>query len=306
MLAESLNDNIIPYSVFITSDKSFLKNIKTEIFNLVQESYRDEGGFKGASDARNLIRDTDLAKLVFDENDNIVALALYRDDLDGHKRFCSATNKLNPRYKEAHQEIIKSDIEPYSNWYWTTASGKNEYYFKKHKGNPIPNYIAVELLGLSANPTLNIEPDGLHFSYMSKGDDPTLLRKMMFGFNNQTIYDRVMRDVENYDQYKLSVDNLESFLTESSAGLNKHIRAMCLFISKLFDMHNQDEVNEVPVHMYTDLTKSIDELEDFLQTNSNDASVNRIKAVLRRAYICRDEIEPMILHKIDINDFKVI
>ena len=201
-------------------------------------------------------------------------------------------------YKEAHQNIIRSDIEPYSGWYWTAASGKNEYYFKKHHSNPIPNYIAVELLGLSSDSTLDLDPDGLHFSYMTKGTDPIMLRKMMFGFNNQATYDRVMNDIENYEGYKLSVDSLETFLSESTGDLNRRHRAMCLFISKLFDLHNQDGINEVPPKLYSDLLMSITELEKVLHTKS--VAMGRIQSVLRRAYICRDEIEPLTLHKVEL------
>ncbi len=295
-----------PYEVAIIVDKDFLRSRKHEIFDLDKRSYSEIGGFKGASTPRTLIKDTDLAKIVFDTDGKIVALSLYRTDVGGNKRFCSATNKHDPRYKEAHKSIIVSDIEPYDGWYWTPVSGKNEHYFKKLGGNPIPNHIAVEMQNLSSDPSLELDPDGVHFSYLTKDDDPTRLTKMVFGFPSKVIYDKVMKSIEDYNSYKLSVNNSETHINEDLIALDKHHEAQCVFISRLFDLHNHENLNELTPKIKNDLDSSIVSLNLCLKRTRHDAAESkRIKSVLRRAYACRDEMEVLGPHQFKMSDWLV-
>lgn len=287
-------------------NKDFLKSRKHEIFDLVKKSYSEIGGFKGASTPRTLVKNTDLAKIVFDTDGKIVALSLYRTDVGGNKRFCSATNKQDPRYKEAHKAIIASDIEPYDGWYWAPVSGKNEHYFKKLGGNPIPNHIAVEMQNLSSDPSLELDPDGVHFSYLTKDNDPTRLVKMVFGFPSKVIYDKVMKVIEDYDSYRLSVNNTETYINEELTTLDKHHEAQCVFISRLFDLHNHEDFNELTIKIKDDLDSSISSLKAYLKNQDcNDVEAKRIKSVLRRAYACRDEMEVLEPHQFKMSEWLV-
>lgn len=302
-----------PYELVVTFDKDFIKSRRTEIFELVVDSYKKIGGFKGADNPRSLVKNSDIGKFVFDENGQIVALALYRTDLTGKKRFCSATKQLDPFHIEAAKIIIQNDIEPYDNWYWVEASGKIEKLFKELNGNPIPNYLVEEVFKNTKTKITALSADGLHYARpIGDGDE---LEKMVFGFPSKEIFDATMKKIEDYKSFKevtLSIGKdkfMESELSNAMYGLpnsrKRKIYNYCRFISLVFDVHCEDNVNELLISWAAWLSKCEKEIKNWLSKDSNDEALVKVcEAVLRRAQCLREDCTLLVPLKIDVRSLK--
>ena len=225
----------IPYEVYVTNDKDFIMKYSNEILSLVKNAYRLIGGNKSLTRKEDF-KNVYIAKFVFNSNDKIIALALYRNDLGGFKRFASASNKNDPKYLDAVQAIIKNDIEPYDNWFWVEASGPIEHYFKKHNGNPIPNYLVYKFLRKPKKDIVELNADGVHYKRFLNTSDYEPTEKIIFGFKNQASMDLVMDKIDNYGQFKIDVnDTLHDLFEDEPYATDdkKSLTAASVFIQEL-------------------------------------------------------------------------
>ena len=88
--------------VNVIEDKEFLISHESEIMTLINNAYAPIGGYKGRPLSKKTPFDmVDLAKIVFDANHSIIALAMYSKHLGGNKRFCSAGIRGNQESREA-------------------------------------------------------------------------------------------------------------------------------------------------------------------------------------------------------------
>ncbi len=168
------------FKVETLEDQESIRPFIDEMIKLLVDAYH--GKFLIAKRPKDLLKNTDLAKIARDSNGRIIACALYRTDLDGKKMMCVGGLVGNTLKREAVKEIIRSDIEPYDGWYWAEVSGKIEDYFKQLNGNPIPNALAPVFLGLD---TIELEEDGVHY-IREIGKDKVPYSKMIFGFRNES------------------------------------------------------------------------------------------------------------------------
>jgi len=290
-MLEGMERSFTPDEVHVITDKGVLNSIRDEIFRIVQDSYAGIGGFHGASSPRTLIKDTDLAKIVFGEDGKVTALALYRTDLDGNKRFCSGTRKSDSAYREAAEAIVRSDIEPYDGWYWVEASGAIEKLFKKNGGNPIPNRVAVRQIGAKGKDA-SLMDDGVHYETYY-GQDRTPEVKMMFGFKSQDVYDRVMSEIDDYGKFKAFA------LSLAEGGVGKNVAAERAFISDLFDMHREGVVNELTPKWRDRLESAKSIIEDYMaQGGLSAAETASLRGSVSRAETCLEEMPVLKLGKI--------
>ena len=288
-----------PYVVHVIDDKEFLKRRRNEIFTLVQNAYSDKGGFAGADNPRILIKDTDRAKLVFDENGKLIACALYYVDIGGFKRFGSAGISGNELSLKAVEDIIQSDIEPYDNWYWVEASGAIEHLFKKHNGNPIPNWIVKDLLELNEDTLAGFridESDNVHYFRDIGGIEQ---RKMMFGFKDQKARDLAYSSVADYGEFKLGVNGMDRRISESTDKVQQEIEEARKFIRRLFDLHYEDGFNEMLPEWRERLLHSIDTIHDNLDKIPEDKR-RMYKASLDRAETCLEDMTVIEFKKIEV------
>lgn len=235
MISESIEFSTsepVPYKVYITQDKSFVEKYANEILSLVSASYAN--GNKSVRTTRDVLG-ANMAKFVFNAIGQIIALSLYRSDLGGFKRFCSASRKEDPKYKGAVQEIIKSDIEPYDNWFWVEASGPIEHYFKKHGGNPIPNYLAHKFLRKPKKDIVELDEDGAHYKRFLFSDSAEPTKKMIFGFKSREAADLVMQKINDYQKFKLDVDSAveDLFEGEEVSAADKSLEAASIVIQEI-------------------------------------------------------------------------
>ena len=283
-------ENELNYDVKIIDDKDVLKQYKKEIFNLIQDAYSDKGGFAGADNPRTLIKDTDRAKIVFDSEGKILACALYLVDLGGYKRFGSAGIKGNPESLAAVNAIIKSDIEPYDNWYWVEASGVIEHLFKKNNGNPIPNSLVRYFLDLEEdNPNIRLDEDSTHYFRRINGE---WRRKMIFGFKDEESKNMVESVVDDYCKFALGINKMDERINESFYSDIQKMKESRTYLSRLFDFHYSEPCYEAPLDLISRAEESIDFISKHIDIIPKEKK-NQYLAAVQRGETCIEDIEPI-------------
>ena len=131
------------------------------VWDMLQTSYEDIGGYKGASSIEELIETSSLWKLVR-RNGKIVAISLYKD-FKGRKGI-GAGSDGSEEGKKALYDLWAEDLK--LNRAWTEVSGKTEHIKLKQGFKPIPNKYAAEILNKEI---LNLNPDGIHYTRLISG-----------------------------------------------------------------------------------------------------------------------------------------
>lgn len=284
---------LIPFEVNIVHDRSFLISHKAEIEKMIDDAYAPQGGYVGRPLSKiSPFDNIDLSKVVVNSQNKIIAIALYSTSLGGVKRFCSAGIRNNKESLEAVEKIIKDDIVPYNNWYWVEASGTIEKLFKKFGGNPIPNYFAHKFLQ-KPNKDFKLNPDGIHYKRNLK---PLIfnsdVEKVIFGFKDKARYDKVMKSVENYEDFKNDVNQaVEDILDEDEkTGLMKELIGAIYVIQILEEWQDFGNLNELTPKMFRELKSAktiLEQLEiekSLSQENRNLARFNlRISNLLLKS-----------------------
>lgn len=254
--------------VQVIDDKDVLKQHKDELFALVQGAYAKSGGFASGMTPRSMVKNTDRAKLVFSRDGKILACALYRADLGGYKRFGSAGIPGNAESLEAVNEIIKSDIEPYDNWYWVEASGAIEHLFQKNGGHPIPNSLVWHYLKLEhSDPRVKLDgSDGFHYFRTIGGE---VRRKMLFGFKDEETKKMAESLVRKYGEDNMSIEAMDKRVDESNHDASVEAEEAATFLSRIFDFHCDFNVNEMLPEWRDRILDSISIIKDNLDSVDN-------------------------------------
>jgi len=137
------------------SDQEIKKYID-DIWDILQRSYKDIGGFATASSKEDLISKTGFAKLVR-RNGRIVAVSLYKDK-HGRKAIAGGSDGTDQGIADL-KKILYDDMKQQRAW--AEASGAVEHLLTKYGGVPISNEYAEELLGKQI---LSKDPDGYHYT----------------------------------------------------------------------------------------------------------------------------------------------
>jgi len=134
------------------------------VWDMLQKSYANVGGFLSAADKQTLIDTTSLWKLVRRNKNEITAVNLYRDQF-GKKTMASGTN--GTRQGLIDYRTLKNDDARLKRS-WCEASGPVEKMLDKTPGmNPIPNKYAAYLTGKEI---LSLNDDGYHYTRMIMGE----------------------------------------------------------------------------------------------------------------------------------------
>lgn len=280
-------DNIQPMICYFVDNKKILKTFISKISNMVEIAYAKSGGYAGDSSPKSLLKNTDRAKLVFDINNELIAIALYRTDLGGFKRFCSAGIPENAISLQAVQTIVQDDIEPYDNWYWVEASGFIETLFKRFGGNPIPNYLANEFLRLSPDKLL-LDDDGVHY-IRTVGSAKIPKKKMIFGFKDKAIAEKICLNIANYEDFKLNVNKL--FESDSDVDI------ACQIIRQIFEFHDEWNCNEMLPEWFDQIKLAITKIQDKLKHDISSEHKRMLIGVLERAKTCMSEMPKITVKK---------
>lgn len=137
------------------------------------------------------------------ENGKIVWGAVYNDYLGGQKLVGCGTVDGSPEHKAQLRDIIADDANNYSKWHWAEVSGPLEHWFKKYNGYPIP----VEFIPTLLDNRKEIIPlsDGAHYKRLLNGGIE--ITKIMYGFKDQTVFDNVTKEYENYYDFRFTINN---------------------------------------------------------------------------------------------------
>ena len=285
-------------NVVVIDDKETLTRYRNEMYSMLEKAYSDKGGFKGASNPRTLIKNTDRAKIVFDVSGrSILALSVYRTDFGGYKRFGSSGIKGNKSSLEAVNAIIKSDIEPYDNWYWVEASDAIEHLFEKNNGNRIPNYFIWHYLNMEdGDDRITLDDDGYHYFRNIAGD---VIRKSLFGFKDENTKEMVMSQVSEIGLKYLRTDNMDKRIDESNGDINQRLREARVYLSRLFDLHVEEGFNEMLPEWRDRALDSINLIHDnFKQIPDNEKTM--FKGALSRGETCLEEMTVLRFKKIKV------
>lgn len=276
-----LKENTNSFEILTITDPREIEGYISAMWNIMQLSYEHIGGFKSASNIKDFQRNIDLAKLVI-ANDKVIACATYRS-MGGYKMTgigCDQTQEG----KNALQEIIKDNISNFKDWYWAEVSGAVEYFFKKHDGYPLPNIYIPTLFGPSKK--IQLLDDGVHY-LRTIGVDGIEYKKMIFGFRDKELYDKVQQEVENYDDFMKEVNNLHEYYQRYDLQLNKAI----FIIENIHRLHYEDEFNEIPQSWYNALLEARQILEKCISKDET------IEQYLKTSAFLLDELQILKLHK---------
>lgn len=236
-------------SIYKVTDKEEMSKYVNDVWNILDLSYKDVGGFKSARNPKDLLRTTNLMKLVIIDGE-IVACATYRE-LGGFKMHGIGCNQTDIG-KHWVKEIIKDDISNFKGWYWAEVSDAIEYFFKKFNGYPIPNIYVEQLLGKE----VKLLDDGAH--YIRKiGIDGTEYKKIIYGFRDKELYDKVMAEIENYADFMKKINQLGESFIRYPQNINNAI----YIIENIYNLHYEDGFNELLPQWYDLLQKSLNELQ---------------------------------------------
>jgi hypothetical protein len=131
------------------------------VWDMLQTSYEDIGGYKGADSLEELIETSSLWKLVR-KGGKIVAISLYKD-FKGRKGI-GAGSDGTAEGKQALYDLWAEDLK--LNRAWTEISGKTEHIKFKAGFKPISNKYAAEILNKEI---LRLDPDGIHYTRLIGG-----------------------------------------------------------------------------------------------------------------------------------------
>ena len=203
------------------------------IKEILDNAYKDKGGWFASSSIKTLIKKIKEIKLVI-ENNEILAVAVFEDRLGGLKCTGAAGNMLLDKsmYKPAFEYLMKTIIGLNNNTYWIEASDALEHYCKKYGGNPIPAAFVQNEMGF---PVSAVDYDTYHYDrYIGLGKN--LCTKCMYGFRDEETRNKVCDYLSavsgiDYDQFKYTV--------------NESIRDIRPIVYKIYELFDEFEITEL-------------------------------------------------------------
>lgn len=181
-----------------------------EIWDIIVKSYQKIGGFLTYDNPQQMINNVSLVKMYF-SNSKLEACALYRGSMGGQKLVACGTLNRTDEQKKALKQMIKADIDKYDDWHWAEVSGTVEMWFAELGGNPIPSELAFKILQKSKK-AIKLCDDGVHYERVI-GTENARYKKIIYGFKDLKTYERVMKKIdeyenfESYEDWKKSVNN---------------------------------------------------------------------------------------------------
>ena len=244
------------YNVIEVKDRQQIIDLLPNVIEMIRSSYKD--GYKGVLDFKRLSRTTPLLKIVTDNNNELLACVIYMAVKGSYKATGASQNKTDEG-KKALQEIIKSDINPYTNWCWCEASGPIERWFKKFNGYPLPNEHAVMVLEKPSE-KIELDADGFYYKRIigqSENEEPD--RKVIFGFRDAKITAEVIGNVD----YEIRRNYFNNDLLKESGDELKDFHYAVSFVDQLSDLYDEEGLRDLTPGLAKDLDLAIKTLEKY-------------------------------------------
>lgn len=164
--------------------------------------------------------------------------------------------------KAALQQIIKDNIANFDLHYWAEVSGPIEHWFKKHNGYPMPNIFASDILQINPEKIILSNSDEVH--YEREIGDGGLFRKMIFGCPSEEIFNEVIKNVENYMDFR---EHTNKVLDEDVQ--KDSIRTAIYIIENIYRAHEEDGFNELIPSWYEALNYGLNILRSVKIKDNN-------------------------------------
>lgn len=160
---------------FVTAlNKDDMKKYIDIVWPMIVKAYEPIGGTAGMNSPEQLIKETDIWKMVR-KNGKIIAVRVYSTKRGGRKSCYCATDGTKEG-KEALYKIIEEDMKREDRQAWAECSGKMEHIYLKHGATPIPADIAQMIM--KDKKFDKISDDGYHYNRKIGGEPH---EKMMVG-----------------------------------------------------------------------------------------------------------------------------
>lgn len=231
---------------------------------------------------------------------NLISEFVCTDYQDGKKCVgitATTDEKFRSLGKDAVIDIVKDDVNLYSNFYWSECSGALEHLYKKYGGIMIPNDYIELFIGNKFETKLK---DGYHFSVRFKSSEPdeddTVINKCIFGFNNRRTYELVKERLDA--DIRKRVDFIMNSVEESNNMYKRDKYQAAHDVIYVFYDERCDGVNEFSNEMLTILKDSLKTLEDYVIKNSSDTRIDKFETAIWNAHDILDSSTVIDIHKL--------
>lgn len=141
-------------------EKDDMRKYATEVWKILQDSYKYCGGLLGMKDVEQLIAESDMWKMVR-RGGRIVCVMVYSFKRGGRK-VCYGGTDGTPQGKHDFYKIMSEDINIRDRSVWAEVSEKMEHLYIKNGATPIPATIAKQIL--ADKEFIAFNPDGYHYT----------------------------------------------------------------------------------------------------------------------------------------------
>lgn len=235
-------ENILnEHYVTVTNNNDMNKYVDI-VWDMLQNAYKEIGGFLTAKTKDELIKKSSLWKMVR-RNGKILAVKIYTSKKGGRKSIACATDGT-PEGKDALYSILKEDIKMMDQRQaWAEVSGKMEYLYNKFGGVVVPSKYVKDIL---KDKEIFGQKDDGHYSRNIKGEPH---EKIMFGWIDPEIKQRVDNRInESYDAVDTMTDD-NRYITSATVTDRKLMnlfdesdRIISNFIDNLYPMRRSDVI----------------------------------------------------------------
>ena len=225
------------------------------IWDMLEKSYENIGGLQSYRDYNDFKKKKHLLMVVRDfDNRDLLACAVFRRIGESLKMTAIGCNQED-NGKLALQQIVQHTISELELHYWTEVSGVIEYYFKKHKGFPMPNTIASKILGVPEDKIILSKKDMVHYDRVIERDREKFT-KMIYGIKSEEIFQEAISEFEDYYDFMKVVNNMVNESKETKYSVKQAI----YIIENLYRMHEEDGLNELIPKWHDALRDSVEVL----------------------------------------------
>lgn len=235
-------ENILnEHYVTVTNNNDMNKYVDI-VWDMLQNAYKEIGGFLTAKTKDELIKKSSLWKMVR-RNGKILAVKIYTSKKGGRKSIACATNGTQEG-KDALYSILKEDIKMMDQRQaWAEVSGKMEYLYNKFGGVVVPSKYVQDIL---KDKEIFGQKDDGHYSRNIKGEPH---EKIMFGWIDPEIKQQVDNRInESYDAVDI-MTNDNRYITSDTVTDKKLMnlfdesdRIISNFIDDLYPLRRSDVI----------------------------------------------------------------
>ena len=272
------------YTIVSISNKDEFDKWSKAVWDMLVLSYENNGGLKTYRNFTDFCKKRHIIELILDENGVLLSCATYRR-IENSLKMVACGCDQSKEGKNALQHIIKNNIENSDLHYWAEVSGAIEYYLKKHNGYPMPNTLASEILNISES---EIKPltDFVHYE-RPIGENREIFTKMIFGIKSEDIFQKAIKEVENYASFMREVNNI----TEGTGHYT--IKQALFIIENIYRAHEEDGFNELIPSWHKALIDSLNVLNNTPNKNQT------IYDYIQYGEYLLDDMQILKLHKLN-------